>query len=136
MRVKRDAFLYMEPTGLGTLFAQCAKCMMWTGNTVGKNPQRCHIHGENKLVTGDMTCGIYVQGKPMPDGPIMKSVTPEESGLERRAVRCRNCRYMHLAGLTHHCKLYEVLNLALPREFDLDTKIKPAGCCNANRARP
>lgn len=129
-KLKRDVFLYMAPRGDGDDFAQCATCMMWTG-TKGDQANRCHIHGPRIEITGDYTCGIYVHGKPMPGGKLMASVTPKESGLERRPVRCENCHHSRSWGGKANCGLFARLNEDLPTVFDLDTVIEPKACCNA-----
>lgn len=121
--MKREVFLYMEPRkgtyGNHSEFAQCSTCMMWTG----AKHNTCTIHGKTK-VTGDMTCGLYVNGHPMPDeaGHEMDSVTKAESGLEKRDVRCENCGYYEKKN--SHCHLFMML--------DMDSKVHPKGCCNAN----
>lgn len=131
MAKTRDAFLYLEPKQKENEedFAQCSTCMMWTSEK-GKNPNRCHIHGKDTEVTGDMSCGIYVEGKPMPDGPIMPLVTPEESGLVKRKVRCENC--LSFDGKSK-CLEYRRLN-SMPG-WDLDENVIPKGCCNAQEPK-
>ena len=128
--IKRDAFIYLEPNQKSyrpDRYAQCNTCFMWS------DPAQniCHIHGKNIEVTADMTCTIYVNGKPMPEmGKTAKPfVTPEESGLATYVPRCENCRYANKKKLV--CYLFKILNETLPDYFDLDTNIKPLGCCNA-----
>jgi hypothetical protein len=96
--------------------------MMFTGST-------CTIHGKDVKITGDMSCGYYVHGMPMPDekGHEMKSVTPSESGLVKRDVRCDNCTHFDGESI---CNLFKKLNQN-PELFDLDEKVTPMGCCNA-----
>lgn len=122
MKIKRDAFLYLDPKAPKNTFAQCASCMMFTGET-------CTIHGGDVPITGDMSCGFYVHGKPMPDelGHEMKSVTPKESGLVKEKVRCENCQSFE--ARESECELFDELNEN--ELFDLDKKVKPKGCCNA-----
>jgi len=126
-KLKRDIFLYMEPRGDGSGFANCRTCMMWTGPK-GKT---CTIHGK-RSITGKHSCGLYVEGKPMPDhaGEEMNLVTPAISGLVRREVRCQNCTFFKAdEGI---CKFYRRLNSTLSAVFALDEKVKPRACCNAN----
>lgn len=119
-KIKRDAFLYMDPKPPKDSFAQCGTCLMFTGTG-------CTILGSTKITKG-MTCGLYVRGKPQYNlkGKEQSLVTPKEAGLIDHQVRCENCRY---GG--GDCKLFEMLNDRLPDTFDLDTKIDPKGCCNA-----
>jgi hypothetical protein len=128
--IKRAAFLYFDPKGDAeerSRHAQCSTCMMWTSNA-GANPLRCHIHGKKLRVHGDDTCGLYVHGKPMPKGPVMKLVSTKESGFLRHTeVRCENCA--HFSPAQSRCGLYEQLNKL--RRFELDADVHPQGCCNA-----
>lgn len=123
-RVKRDAFLYLDPKGKKETFAQCSTCMMW----LGKEKDLCSIHGKDVEVTGDMSCGLYVHGMPMPDMHVMKAVTPHESGLYKGKVRCGNCHYFDEVD---ECLLYTLLNQEMPEHFDLDPTVDEQGCCNA-----
>jgi len=128
-KVDRSAFLYMEPKNEENRqeFAQCSTCMMWLYDV-----NKCSIHGENVEVTGDMSCSLYVEGKPMTaeEHPPMPLVTPEESGLVSHPVRCENCT--HFDGI-RICNLYVALNRKVSDLFDLDTNVDPNGCCNANK---
>jgi hypothetical protein len=74
---------------------------------------------------GGFSCGLYVPGKPV-NFPVKKYVTPQESGLVDRQVRCENCKF---GG--EECGLYKMLNKKMPEVFDLDTKIESKACCNA-----
>lgn len=125
MKVKRDAFLYMDP-GYSRLaqFAQCATCRDWvTGD------RRCVIHGRQVNVPGTASCGLYVEGPPRPAGtPTYAWVTPAESGLVNRQVRCENCKYFDKPV----CALFRQLNSDRPDIFELDIKVDEHGCCNAN----
>lgn len=125
MKVTRAAFLYLDPKGDKARFAQCGTCMMFTGSS-------CTILGKDFTVNAGDTCGFYVHGKPQPaeKGHEMKSVTPEEAGFERRAVRCENCAYFEDEKSV--CGLFVMLNEALPDDFDLDEGVDAFGCCNAN----
>lgn len=125
-KIKRDAFLYQDPKGNNKQqFAQCSTCIMFTGNT-------CTIHGREIKITGDMSCGLYVNGRTDTEGKghEMESVTVEESGLVKRQVRCENCKFFNLNK--RHCELFEHLTEAFPDIFDLDKNVNKYGCCNAN----
>jgi len=129
MGFDRSAFLYLEPSnrteGDPYQFAQCGTCQMWTG-------YHCAIHGRGVSVTEDMTCGFYMNGKPSVAGELLvkKLVTSKESGLERRQVRCENCRYYdHKKSI---CKLYKFINDGAGGEVKLNIHVHPQGCCNAN----
>ena len=125
-KIQRDAFLYMDPKGKDQAnHAQCKTCMMWTG----PKGNTCTIHGKRK-VTGDMSCGIYVNGPNHTDmiGKEMDAVDPKESGLVKDDTRCENCA--HFDG-KNVCELYYHLNNISANLFDLDEKVKKKGCCNA-----
>jgi hypothetical protein len=126
MKLKRDIFLYMDPSGVTARFAQCSTCRDWvTGDRL------CVIHGRRVRVPGSASCGLYVQGVPQPAGtPTLARVTPEESGLVNREVRCENCKWMDDGRI---CGLYDMLNRELPEVFDLDVEIDEHGCCNAQQ---
>lgn len=116
-RIKRDAFLYMEPKGNGKDFAQCSTCVEFDPKT------KCCVV-MNKIVAGLDSCGIYLEGKY--DGRKPKEyATPAELGYVQREVRCENCKY---GG--DECWLYKMLNQRQPEDFDLETKIHPKACCN------
>jgi hypothetical protein len=122
-RIKRDAFLYLDPKGNEDKFAQCGTCRMWTGTG-------CTILGKTK-VTAEMSCGLYVHGTPSKDkaGKEESLVTPEEAGLVTRQVRCENCRSFDKKNSV--CMLFQSLNKKFPDKFDLEEKVNEYGCCNA-----
>jgi hypothetical protein len=124
MKINRAAFLYLDPVRPLGSFAQCSTCRDWvTGD------RRCFIHGRKVTVPGTASCGFYVHGPVRPAGTSVYAwVTPEESGLVNRQVRCENCKYMD--GATH-CGFFAKLNNELPEVFDLDETIDAHGCCNA-----
>ena len=126
MKIKRDSFIYLDPKGpkeQKDLFAQCATCVFWTGEK-----KTCTLHGKDVEVTGDMSCDFYIHGEPGPN-PEHKRVTPEESGLVKRPVRCENCKFYDEAGSV--CRLFRGLNQAFPETYDLDEIVDKHGCCNA-----
>lgn len=124
MKISRDAFLYLPPTRPAANFAQCVVCRDWV-----RGDRRCVIHGPSINVPGTASCGLFVRGITQAPGTKTRPlVTPEESGLVNREVRCENCKYM--ASETT-CGLYDMLNKKLPSYFDLDVKIDSHGCCNA-----
>jgi hypothetical protein len=65
-----------------------------------------------------MSCGLYAPIQP---------VSPSVAGLVDRQVRCENCDFFD--GV-ETCKLFEALNIGSSR-FQLNTKVDPHGCCNA-----
>lgn len=113
----------MAPKAPKTRFAQCSTCRDWvTGD------RRCVIHGPKIKIGGDFSCGLYVHGEPMPPGTkTYIDVTPEESGLVDREVRCENCKYFG----DDECGLYRILNDWRSDLFDLDVKVDAHACCNA-----
>jgi len=128
-KIKRDAFLYFNPKGKNQKqFAQCGTCIMFTGST-------CTILGKRFKVEAGDSCGLYVNGPPMPEekGNEMKAVTPDDAGFVSRQVRCENCKYGDAKRLM--CTLFEDLNKSLKDHFDLDPKINALGCCNAQTPR-
>lgn len=120
-KIGREAFLYLEGKDGDDKFAQCASCDMWNNKA-----ETCAILGPGFFVDADDSCGLYIKGKPH-DQPCDKIYTPEEVGFVDRDVRCENCKY----GGDGECSLFKMLNDKFPDEFELDTKIKPYGCCNA-----
>lgn len=129
-KVKRDAFLYLEPHGDGRVggnFAQCASCALYVGAR-----RRCLIHGDIK-VEPDASCGFYAPGENRFASNPAKLVTPEESGLVRRQVRCENCTFFDRP--VSECDLFKALNRAKSDIFDLDVHVKSHGCCNAQTPR-
>jgi hypothetical protein len=101
--------------------------MMWTG----PKAKTCTIHGPKEKITGDMSCGFYVEGDPMPEmaGEEHSSVTADESGLYDGKVRCENCDSFE--SDESECEFFEKLNEDLPDYFELDTNVQPKACCNA-----
>lgn len=126
-KIKRDAFLYMDPKGPKEEFAQCSTCANWTGET-------CMILGKDVKVTADMTCGLYVHGEPNSDGKGQeeKLISSEEAGLVKRQVRCENCASF---DGKEKCLLFEALNKSMSDHFKLDTKVNKLGCCNAQKEK-
>lgn len=131
--ITRDAFLYMDPKPPYESFGQCSTCIMWTG----PKHKMCTIHGPTIEILGRDSCGLYVHGKPMPEevaeGEIFRAVSPSESGLVRRQIRCENCAaYL---PLTNKCNLFVTLNRKLPDLFNLNEIVHPEGCCNAQQPK-
>jgi hypothetical protein len=128
-KLSRDAFLYLDPHGDKDYFAQCSTCQDWV-----RGDNLCVIHSPHVNVPGTASCGFYVHGDPQPPGtPVEFVVTPEESGLVDREVRCENCKW---GGPTsYNCELYDLLNTYMSDIFLLDTQINPKGCCNAQQPR-
>ncbi len=123
-RVQRDAFLYLDPKEPKNEFAQCSTCIKFTGST-------CLILGKNIPVTGNMSCGFYLNGEPnlKAKGSEEEIVTPKEAGLVNRKVRCENCKFFKEKESI--CDLYHDLNRDYPEKFNLDEKVNKYGCCNA-----
>lgn len=125
-KINRDTFIYLDPKGDKGKFAQCSTCRMWTG----PEGNTCSILGKTK-VTGDMSCNLYVHGQPATSlkGKEVSSYTPKEAGLVQRQVRCENCRSFDSEKSS--CMLFQSLNKSLPDYFQLEEKVNPKGCCNA-----
>lgn len=124
-RLKRDTFLYLDPEPPDERFAQCSTCRDWITN------ERCYIHRPDDKVPGSASCNLYVRGEPRTSGTPISAVTPEDSGLVDREVRCENCKWFDDGT----CNFYQLLNTVCPDVFDLDTSVDEKGCCNANQAR-
>jgi len=124
-KVDRSAFIYLDPKPPEDSFAQCGTCRDWVRTGL------CVIHGPDVNVTAGMSCALYVNGDPSPGGTeTYPFVTPTESGLVDREVRCENCRW---GG--DNCQLFTMLNKEMPDVFALETKISPKGCCNAQQPK-
>lgn len=120
-KITREAFIYLS--GKDKDFAQCGTCWLF-------NPEkeRCAILGPEFKVDDDDSCNFYLKGEPNKGMKLVKRVTPKNAGFVDRKVRCENCKY----GGSGECKLYKVLNEKLSDIFNLDEKIEPRACCNAN----
>lgn len=126
-KITRDAFLYMDPSGSNhEEFGQCGACKMSVPTDKG---QRCSILGI--AIDANDSCGLFVPGEQDPTEAehIDDSVSPKEAGYVSRDVRCENCRYFDPDE--GDCELFEMLNKLRPDDFDLDPKVNPLGCCNA-----
>lgn len=127
MKITRDAFLYMDPSGKHPdQFGQCGTCKM---SVPLANGNRCSILGI--AIDADDSCGLYVPGKQDPTEAehIAKTVTPEEAGFVDRQVRCENCKFFDEEY--SQCTLFTKLNKAMPALFELDDVVMARGCCNA-----
>ena len=122
-----ETFLYLSPEQGVDEFAQCSTCRDWvTGD------DKCYIHGRHVEVLGSMSCGLYVYGEPLAEGSTtFAMVSPMESGLVNRAVRCENCKHIE----EYECGFFKTLNEKLPDLFDIDINIDPKGCCNAQEPK-
>jgi len=125
-KIDRSAFLYLDPKGNKDTFAQCSTCLLWCGEA----KQLCAIHGDKVRVRGTASCGFYIHGSPRPEQTVAKIVTPAESGLVDRKVRCENCQYFDTDD--SDCDLFKELNEEFPELFYLEEKVDKHGCCNAN----
>lgn len=121
-RLDRSAFIYLDPTGEKSTFAQCGSCTFFMP---GK--ERCSLYGKEDRVVADASCGVYVQGKPHDDQKFLNKFTPKNSGYVLGQVRCENCGWFE-DGV---CHLFRKLNQHMADVWDLDEKVKPQGCCNA-----
>ena len=127
-KLGQDAFLYLNPLSGVDEFAQCFTCRDWIQDG------HCYIHGPEVEVPDTASCGLYVHGESYPTGSTTyKIVTPEESGLVDREVRCENCVYGGEEVYT--CELFSMLNQTMPDIFDIVIAIEPGGCCNAQTPR-
>ena len=125
-KIDGSAFLYLSPKKPAGQFAQCATCINFRPES-----QRCGIMSDKDEITGKMSCGFYLHGKPNEDQPCRSIVTPKEAGLVDGPVRCRNCSW-HDEG---KCGLYAMLMQKMPDAFDLDPQVEDDACCNAFQAK-
>ncbi len=111
--------LYMEiPKGP----LSCGNCAMWV-----KDTNRCTAHKKDQEVTGDMICGLYVNGEPLDSGHAVwmgEGLDPEVTGLGKGNTNCGNCVYGSGAPKCEHPCL---------SAFPIDNQ---NGCCNAHVLRP
>lgn len=121
-KIQRDAFIYLEPTYATTkeTFAQCGSCALFN-----RDNSLCLIMDIGVVAGG--SCDFYLEG-PQRFDEAYALVTPFEAGYVERQVRCENCAY----AMSGRCGLYLQLNSMFPDIFDLDPRISPYGCCNAN----
>lgn len=124
-RITRSAFLYMDPVGGCEPFAQCASCRFWRPMM-----RRCALFITDPDVEADATCGLYVAGRPSDYQMQNPTVWPKDAGFETRQVRCENCHWYQ--DREQRCHLFYSLNDHMPDVFDLDVRVHPHGCCNAN----
>lgn len=123
-KIERDAFLYLDPSGPDKdNFAQCGTCKWFNADR-----ERCAVLREGDVVKAADSCGYYAEGEATTEDP-MGLFTPDEVGFVKRKVRCENCSWFKPGD---GCDLYYRLNKFQPEWFDLDTKVDPRGCCNAN----
>jgi hypothetical protein len=115
-KITRSAFLYLEPREEDDDdFAQCEDCFAFRNS-------KCSVMGNRKVSGSQGSCGFFVhiaRGS-VPAEYLAGNLSPAETGYVERPVRCENCYY----GEDGTCEL-----------FDLDERIKPFGCCNAQTAR-
>ena len=135
MSLGRDAFGYMEPSGLpgaNPYYAQCGVCRFWR---IAPLPGRCALFGPTIPVRGADSCNLFVPGTA--DGAAVRAdVTPAEAGFVRRAVQCQRCRFYAAGDAARgRCRLFAALNASETNVFDLDPAVKAEGCCNAQLPR-
>ena len=120
-KITREAFVYLDPKGDKKEFAQCSTCHHFTGTG-------CTLLGKT-AVAATMSCNFYLPGDTSPDkeGKEKERLTPKQVGLVDRKVRCENCRSFENGT----CLLYQALNQSHRNIFNLDEKVDPQGCCNA-----
>ncbi len=142
-KIGRDAFIYLPPGTRGDDNAQCQTCRMWVPDAYTRfGHDVCILHGRDVKTPARASCGLYANWpEDRVDQTVVqthaqemrakntKSVTPEQSGLVDREVRCENCFYFEEDE--GDCDLYEQLNRKLPNVYDLDIKVEEDGCCNA-----
>ena len=141
-KITRDAFLYLEPAKNTANFAQCGTCTFFVpAIEFGKEEKkdRCCLHGPKVGIEAGYSCGLYVPGKPTPGDLAahaaelraghQAAVTPKESGLVERKVRCENCYFYD--SKESECELFEDLTAKMPTVFDLDESVEKNACCNA-----
>lgn len=145
----RDAFIFMkyDPRIPPAYFAQCIGCRRFVPSKFTEGDiDLCIDHGSKVKVGPYYSCGVYAKwprGKPEEKviknhaaelaGDLPGAMTPAESGLVERDVRCINCIFF-MAG-ARKCGLYIALNKEQPEKWDLDPNVEKYDCCNANLER-
>ena len=124
MKVKRDAFLYLE--GDDSRFAQCGTCV--TGRST------CKIMGNTPVSAEFGSCGFYIRGK-VTLSVAIAHLTKQQTGYVERRVRCEHCKFVRAEAGRWKCHLFYTLTQKLPEMFDLDENVSKYGCCNANTPR-
>ncbi len=152
-RITRDAFVFLTPKSDKQKedFAQCGPCRMFVPeeSLSGKmDGDRCIVHGSKQKIGEYYSCGLFVSWPTSDGSPVAHvvkdhakellkiipgSVTPKDSGLVDRRVQCHRCEFSE-DGNTK-CGLYSRLNQAMPEIFNLDEKITPNSCCNAQEPK-
>lgn len=117
----RTSFVYMAPKNPKGEFAQCGTCRSFMPES-----QRCSLFSKGFKVVAEASCTLYAHGTPH-EQEFSNSTTPKEAGYVTGEVRCENCKWF----LKGDCTFFGMLNDKLPKEFDLDVKVDPKGCCNA-----
>jgi Pyruvate/2-oxoacid:ferredoxin oxidoreductase delta subunit len=147
-KIKRDAFLYLEPAKNTANFAQCGTCTFFvpahalnTARSGGEPSPKdlCCLHGAKVGIEAGYSCGMYVPGRPTPADLAAHAaelraghpaaVTPKESGLVERKVRCEHCFFFD--AKESECELFEDLTTKMSTVFDLDESVEKGACCNA-----
>lgn len=121
MKIKRDAFLYLD--GTDSRFAQCGTCVLGYSH--------CRIMGNKAVSAENGSCCLYMRGRSVLTMAIA-NLTKAQVGYVERQVRCRNCKWFISPN---RCGLYAKLNRSDPDTWDLDDKVIPLGCCNAQSPR-
>lgn len=122
MKIKRDAFLYLD--GTDSRFAQCGTCV------TGYNT--CKIMGNTRVSVEYGSCGFYIRGRAVLTLAIA-NLTKTQTGYVERRVRCENCKFFNYPR--SGCRLFASLNKTDPEIWDLDDRVSPHGCCNAQTAK-
>lgn len=121
MKIKRDAFLYLDSKD--PRFAQCGTCIF--------GPSACSIMSGISVDAKTGSCGFYIGGSRRIHERLA-SLTKRQTGYVERQVRCENCKFSAPGRYGNHtCLLYRTLNKDHPGLFDLDEEIESLGCCNA-----
>jgi 2,3-bisphosphoglycerate-dependent phosphoglycerate mutase len=86
-RMKKSAVLYMHIEGSEY---RCRECLLFIPDT-----KRCAVHGPDDEILPEDTCGLFVQGKPLPGLRPMSCVNKVESGYTatKKGSSCGNCEY-------------------------------------------
>jgi hypothetical protein len=120
-KIRRSAFLYLQPDSTDHLFAQCGICR-------AVNNSRCMMMDREPISPTLGSCGFFFKGPSVGDHVLAK-FTKTQVGYSERKVRCENCVFVRNKGTW--CNLFKQLNETMPNVFDLDWHVKPTGCCNA-----
>lgn len=116
-KISKSVVLYIHREGTDY---QCKDCSMWVGSVNG-----CTIHKPGVEIKGEGSCGLWVDGDPMPDAEPHGYLTHETSGYDEspEGFSCKRCRHFIAEGNDCH-------KTDKDSPGDDPGEIHPDACCN------